>query len=334
MKILVTGSEGLIGRPLCRMLEERGDVVKHFDKATNLHHDIYDPSILRRILGNERQFDVVIHLAAMSGVEAARDNPRTAWTVNVFGTFNVLEACRRSKTPVVIASSNHIYGHGEEPVAEDGVQLQLDTYSATKHAADVMARSYAHNYNLPVAVVRNTNCFGPDSPHLDHIIEGTIKSLIDGETPVIKSNGETVKSYLYVNDVAKAYMMVADFLINESTTPEAITVNVSGDRISVLDLVKVICLIDGKGISPKILGEPNDQRDEWLDDSLIREVIGWKPEVSLDSGLKMTYEGLVERFKKPSDTPTPPEAQDARPESGEVVSQASTEDAEVDDCKS
>lgn len=288
MNILVTGSEGLIGKPLCRLLEARGDEVTPYDIIHR--RDILERRAVDKYVGKS---DAVIHLAAQSGVEAARTQAYKAWALNFTGTLNVLEACRQRGKPVVIASSNHIYGHGDAPVKEDSPQIQLDTYSATKHACDLLARSYAHNYGLRVAVMRNTNCFGPDDPHYDHIVPGTILSLLRGERPVIKSDGKRVKSYLYVDDVAEAYIAALDWLIDGGREGEAF--NVSGERVSVLDLVERICRTVGNYLEPIVIGEPNDQADEWLDDSKFREATGWEPRHTLDEALALTVEGFKAR---------------------------------------
>ncbi len=291
MKILITGSEGLIGRPLSKLLTERGDEVIPFDIVGR--RDIMERKAVSKYI---RRADAVIHLAAQSGVEQARDAGYHAWQLNVVGTLNVLDACRLHDKPVVMASSNHIYGHGDEPTKENAPQFQLDTYSATKHAADVMARSYAHNYGLRCAVVRNTNCFGPDDPHDDHIVPGSILSLLRGEPATIRSNGKQDKAYLYVDDVAEAYTAVLDWLISEKGIPGT-AFNVSADEwISVLNLVQSIYKAVGVDGSPIVEGAPNDQADEWLDDSLMRSLTGWKPRHTLEEALAKTVAGFRDRL--------------------------------------
>ncbi len=291
MKILITGSNGLIGRPLGEMFQERGDEVIPYDLV--FRRDIMERKAVFKYI---RRADAVIHLAAQSGVEQARDAGYHAWQLNVVGTLNVLDACRLHDKPVVVASSNHIYGHGSQPTTEEAPQLQLDTYSATKHAADLMARSYAYNYGLRCAVVRNTNCFGPNDPHDDHIVPGSILSLLRGGPVIIRSNGKRVKSYLYVDDVAEAYATVLDWLVSEKGIPGT-AMNVSADeRITVLDLVRHIYnAVDVEG-DPIVLGQPNDQADEWLDDGLMRRLTGWAPRHTLDEALAKTVAGFRARL--------------------------------------
>jgi CDP-glucose 4,6-dehydratase len=290
MRVLVTGSEGLIGRPLCNLLGARGDEVQRYDLALAPSQNVLYLGYFQDAIETA---DAVIHLAAQSGVEAARKSAYNAWHLNVVGTLNVLEACRQNDKPVVVASSNHIYGHGARPVSEEAIQLQLDTYSATKHAADLAARSYAHNYGLKTAIVRNTNCFGPNDPHSDHIIPGTILSLLQGEPPVIWSDGLTKKAYLYVDDVAEAYISVLDWLMGGGRFGEAF--NVSGPRVSVLELVNLVCDVMGSELKPVVLGRSSDSKDEWLDDSKVRRVTGWYPKTGLREAIRRTVAGFKAR---------------------------------------
>lgn len=244
---------------------------------------------------------VIFHLAAVSGVEASRQNPRLAWTVNVSGTGVVLDVCLSSRTAgaVVVASSNHIYGSQEHlPVKEDAQLRQLDTYSVTKIAVDYMARSYAHNYRVPTVIIRNTNCFGPGDPHRDHIVPGTLYALAEGKAPIIRSRGKTSKSYLHVLDVARAYMAAAQWECETGKIGEVF--NVSDKPISVLDFVRLMCTVCGEDEShpaqvsePVVLGQDNDQSDEWLDDSKIRTLTPWKPTITLPQAILETWKWVV-----------------------------------------
>jgi nucleoside-diphosphate-sugar epimerase len=293
--VFITGSSGLIGRPLVQMLLERGDAVYSFDKALDSHHDILEKAVLTFQITNYKP-DVIIHLAAQSGVEAARSHARASWELNVLGTLNVLEAARLGNTPVVLASSNHVYGHQDTDARTDesAPMNQLDTYSATKIAADVMGRSYWHNYGLPVVVVRNTNCYGPESPHLDHLIEGTIVAALKDEQIQMRTDGQTSKAYLYVDDVARAYMLIADQLMDDNLRGEAI--NVTGDEWKAINVVGQVLYQMGKPELMPILGPPlDDQEDEHLDDSKIR-AFGWQPDVPLERGIHEMIAAFTERY--------------------------------------
>lgn len=306
-QVLVTGCQGLIGAPLVKALLDRGANVTGYD--TNLRGLLNDYGIDRKVhlikdtIVSETRVnaaivgqDVVFHLAAISGVEQSRNSQSKAFDVNVRGTWVVLqEALNVGKVEaVVIASSNHIYGLQERyPVPESAPLRQLDTYSATKIMCDYAGQAYAHNYGLPVGIVRNTNCFSPYDPHSDHIVPGTILSLLKGEQPIIRSRGLTKKSYLLVDDVVDAYLLVAEYLASGGIKGQAF--NVADEPISVKDLVITIMRIMGIVKEPTVLGQANDQADENMDSSLIRGLLGWRPKHSLQEALYLTVEGFKKR---------------------------------------
>lgn len=293
--VLVTGSEGLMGKPLVRMLEERGAETTKLDKV--LGHDLLFPSWFASLFQHQA---VIFHLAAQSGVEAARETPWDAWNLHVMGTLNVLESIRlhspNMQTVVIVASSNHIYGpQTMYPTTEDAPLNQLDTYSASKIAVDVLTRSYWHNYGVKTAVVRNTNVYGPDDPHSDHLIPGTILSLLRGEAPVIHGNGETYKSYVHVDDMMEAYILLAEALL-EGRAGYGEAWNVSDQSgWSVGEVVDMIGNTGISAVSSIVEGEVRDQANEYLDASKIHKVTGWKPKRTLEQGLREVMDAFRAR---------------------------------------
>ena len=291
-RVLVTGGAGLMGRPLRRSLAALGAAVRDYDIVDG--QDILDLGDLQNAVAG---VDAVIHLAAMSNVEVCRKAGYAAYQNIVVGTLNVLEACRayNPQMPVVVASSNHVYGEQKTlPVSENAPLNQLDTYSAAKIAADYLARSYAHNYGVNVVIMRSTNCFGPNDPHSGHIVPSTITAVLNGKAPVIKSNGFTKKSYLYVDDVIDAYIAAAEW-VGSGPYRQGTVFNVSDTPVSVLDLVHTILKVMGATVKPEVLGIPNDQHDEDLNDSFIRKATGWKPKHTLQEAIALTVAGFKER---------------------------------------
>jgi CDP-glucose 4,6-dehydratase len=286
-KVFVTGSEGLMGQPLCEKLMRAGAQVFRFDMVSG--NDIRKLSAVRHAMAG---YDTCIHLAAISGVEESRKKGHIAWQVNVEGTWNVLQAASEwGLQATVIASSNHVYGKQVEyPVPETAQMNQLDTYSASKICADYIARAYAHNYGLPVAIMRNTNCFGPRDMHSDHIVPGTIDAIMKGKSPVIRSTGKTKKGYLYVDDVVDAYLLVATEL-HRGNVPHGEAYNVGTHPITTEHLVELIWELMGSGSRAQtdIRNQSNDQEDEYLDSQKIR-ALGWRPQYRLEEGLRRTIE--------------------------------------------
>ena len=291
MKIFVTGSEGLIGKAFCRMSDD--EQVTRFDKALDAKMDILNiDSIDKAIIASEP--DLIVHLAAQSGVEEARADASAAWRLNLLGTLNVLDVAMLYKVPVLAASSNHVYGTQDTyPTPESSPMNQLDTYSATKIACDVLVRSYWHNYGLPTAVIRNTNCYGPASPHIHHIVETAILHAMDGRDLQLRTDGTIKKGYLYVDDAANAYRVVGKALVNGDVSGQAF--NASTDSISAMELARKIYKMMGNSTNSVWAGPPfYDQMDEYLDSYKLHG-LGWKPIYTLEEGLKLTIEGFKTR---------------------------------------
>jgi UDP-glucose 4-epimerase len=307
-KIVVTGGSGLIGRPLIRMLLASGAQVINLDKR-GIHNDdgITGNDNYTYTDGNAESVQhvrhvatgaaAIIHLGAISGVLRSMELAMAAWTVNFGGTLAVCEAARHSRTRVVLASTNHVYGNQDgKKTDEQSPMLRLDTYSASKIAADYCVRSYAFQYGVPAVVMRNTNCYGEDDPHTDHIIPGTIKAFVEGKAPVIKSDGMVKKGYLHVDDVARAYMAATKYCIEEN--PKGEVFNITTDEpISTRDLVYKIRDLMGAHEVPEIMGKRReDDADENLDDTKARTVLGWKPQVSLREGLVRVIDKFEVRY--------------------------------------
>lgn len=297
-KVIVTGSEGLIGKPLMKMLWESGAERLTFDLATNKADDILS---FDRFLSGVRAFQpsVIIHLAAMSHVGECRKVPYKTFRVLAQGTVNVLEAARLygKADAVLTASSNHIYGEQSffRPSREGANLRALDAYSVSKICADYMTRSYGKVYKVPTVAIRNTNCYGPDDPHGDHIVPTIVTALLKKEQIKLRGDGRTRKGYLYVDDVARAYIVAAQAIV-EGRIPRGEAYNVTDKEVTVLDLVETAGRV--LGIKPKVeLGQGDGiQHDEDLDDALFRKVTGWKPQFTLEQGLRKTIAGFASRL--------------------------------------
>ena len=309
-RVLVTGCSGLIGGYMAKTLLELNADVVGFDRTAAgvlTEHGIFGqfPIAVGDMLGDVGKMedsmtgaDVVIHLAADSGVESSRRGGKEAFESNVLGTLNVLEsATRKGVGSVVIASSNHVYGKQEQHPTPETAQLnQLDTYSASKICADYISRAYAHNYGTPTAIVRSTNCYGPIDPHYDHIIPATIMSLINGVSPVIKGTGDTVKSYIHVQDTVDAYLAIAEWVMTEGRKGEVFNVADPDSRRSVAHIVGEISQVMGADhLEPEVMHEQNDQNDEHLGIDKIRKYVGWEPAHTLLSGLTETADYLKKK---------------------------------------
>ncbi|MGI0483668.1 NAD-dependent epimerase/dehydratase family protein, partial [Geminocystis sp. CENA526] len=227
---LITGATGLVGGWLVKYLIKAGaDVVclvrdwipqslliQSGDLATVkiVRGNITDQLLIERILG-EYEIDTVIHLAAQTIVGIANRNPLSTFESNIAGTWRLLEACRLSPKvkQIVVASSDKAYGDQLIlPYNEDTPLQGKHPYDVSKSCADLITQTYAHTYNLPVVIARCGNFYGGGDLNWNRIIPGTIRSILKGENPIIRSNGQYIRDYLYVEDGANAYMLLAQKL--------------------------------------------------------------------------------------------------------------------------
>jgi len=305
--VLVTGATGLVGSWLTRRLHEAGaDVVclvRDWVPRSELvrggaiqcvnvvRGDVRDRDLLERTLG-EYEVDTVIHLAAQTIVGIANRNPISTFESNVQGTWNLLEACRRSPAvkSIVVASSDKAYGDQEElPYDEDTPLEGRHPYDVSKSCADLITQAYAKSYGLPVAVTRCGNFYGGGDLNWNRIVPGTIRSVVRGERPVIRSDGQYVRDYFYVEDGAAAYMLLAEQL---SARPElrGLAFNFSNEiQVTVLDLVKRILDCMKSPLQPDVRNEAsNEIRHQYLSAERARRMLQWSPLFALDEGLQRT----------------------------------------------
>ena len=305
----ITGATGLIGGWLTKKLYEAGaDVVclirddvpqselvrtNLINKVKVVRGDICDRDLMERIMG-EYEVDTVMHLAAQAIVGIANRNPVTTFEANIQGTWSVLEACRRSPKvkQIVLASSDKAYGDQEILPYYENTPLQgIHPYDVSKSCADLIAHSYAHSYGLPVVITRCGNFYGGGDLNWNRIVPGTIRSIINGKKPVIRSDGKFVRDYLYVEDGAAAYMLLAEKLANNpSLKGEAF--NVSNQQpVTVIDLVNKILLAMNSPLLPEIKNEvSNEIREQYLDASKVNTMLNWKPQFDLDTGIQKTIQ--------------------------------------------
>ena len=307
--VLVTGATGLLGSWLVDALLEREALVvclvrdlvpmSRFaleglqDRVIVAFGDVRDQATLERVLG-EREIRTVFHLAAQTIVTIANRNPVSTFETNVAGTWALLEACRRSPlvSEIVVASSDKAYGDQEVlPYSEDTPLQGRHPYDASKSCADLVAQSYATTWGLPVTVTRCGNFYGGGDLNFNRVVPGTIRDVLAGRPPVIRSDGSYVRDYLYVEDGAAAYLTVAEALAaDRGLAGRAFNFSLE-EPLTVLEMVERILAVMGSDLRPEIRNEvSNEIRAQYLDSSRARTELGWRPIVGLDEGLRRTVE--------------------------------------------
>lgn len=311
----VTGGTGLVGSWLVKYLLESGaDVVclvrdwvprselartGRIEQVKIARGDVRDRETLERVLG-EYEIETVIHLAAQTIVTIANRNPISTFETNIAGTWNLLEACRRSPKvrQIVVASSDKAYGDQEIlPYSEDTPLQGRHPYDVSKSAADLIAHAYAVSYGLPVAITRCGNFYGGGDLNWNRIIPGTIRSILRGQPPVIRSDGEYIRDYFYVEDGALAYMRLAEQL---ASRPElkGQAFNFSNEiQVTTREIVNRIRALMKSDLAPEIRNEAsNEIRHQYLSAEKARKELQWKPLFTLDEGLQKTidwYKGFL-----------------------------------------
>jgi CDP-glucose 4,6-dehydratase len=269
--------------------------------------DLTDYSLLLRVL-DDHEVESVFHLAAQAIVGTANRAPLDTWDSNVRGTYTLLEACRAHQAEggrierIVVASSDKAYGdHDELPYREDFPLRPRYPYDVSKACADMIARSYAVSYDLPVAVTRLANVYGPGDLSWSRLIPDTARALARGERPVIRSDGTPERDYLYVEDAVDAYLAVAASLDRPELRGRAWNAG-GGTPVRVLDLVRKLIEVSGRDVEPEIRGEGTPHGEigrQYLDSTAIREELGWEPRWDLARGLPPTW-AWYERELRPT----------------------------------
>lgn len=307
--VLVTGCTGFLGGWLTAELVRRQanviglvrDVVPHapfflqgiVNDVTVVRGSIEDYEVVERTI-NEHEVDTVIHLAAQAIVGVANRNPLSTFETNIKGTWTLLEACRQNAqvSRIVVASSDKAYGsHTHLPYKEDFALQGRHPYDVSKSCTDLIALMYHHTYGTPVCVTRCGNIFGPGDVNYSRIVPGTMRSVLNGERPIIRSDGSPIRDYVFVDDIVDAYLLLAEHMDDPSILGRAFNIAV-GEPVSVLELTQLILKTAGRtDLEPVILNEAKGEIvHQYLSSELATEVLGWRPGAPLEERLHETYE--------------------------------------------
>lgn len=317
-RVLVTGCTGLLGSWMTDWLVRAGaDVVglvrdsvptSNFhrlglaSRVTTVRGALEDFPLIERVI-NEHEISVVFHLGAQTIVGIANENPRSTFSANIEGTWNILEAARRSSRvkAIILASSDKAYGtHAELPYRETAPLIGRHPYDVSKSCADLIAQAYFESYRLPVSITRCGNFYGGGDLNFNRIVPGTIRSLVDGERPIIRSDGTLIRDYFYIHDAVNAYAMLAERLLEGETAGEAY--NFSNEiQMTVRELVSLICELFGGPVGePIVLNEaPNEIPHQYLSAEKARTQLGWTPKYTIREGMVETIAWYRDYLARP-----------------------------------
>ena len=279
--VFVTGGTGFLGSYLVKQLVNYGAnvtiLVRDYIPQSNIYigeeHNkvnvvngvLEDYSVIERILG-EYEIDTIFHLAAQAIVGVANRNPLGTFKSNIEGTWNILEAARRSPLikQVIVASSDKAYGDQEKLPYDENMPLQgKHPYDVSKSCTDLISQTYFETYKLPVCITRCGNLYGGGDLNFNRIIPQSIQSILNGEAPVIRSD--------FSNEI----------------------------QLTVLELTDKILKVMGSNLKPIILNQgSNEIKHQYLSAQKARDLLGWKPEYTIDEGLSKTVDWYKNFFKK------------------------------------
>jgi len=317
-RVLVTGATGVVGSWLTRRLVDDGAYVVVLVRDMDPQSELLRSGTLERVavvngeLENaatvdraviEHDIDTIVHLGAQTIVGAAFRSPAATFASNITGTVNVLESARVHSSlvrAVVIASSDKAYGTADRlPYTEEMPLQGRGPYDVSKSCADLLATYYSETYGVPALIARCGNIYGGGDLNWSRIVPGTIRSLLTGEQPILRSDGTFRRDYIHVDDVVTAYMLLAEQGHDGNHHGQAF--NFSDESpLTVRDIYDRVCQATvGHEVEPRVLDQAQHEiRDQWLSSSKARERLGWSVQVSVTDGLNRTvawYRALLER---------------------------------------
>ena len=313
-KVLVTGSSGFIGSHLTEKLVEMGCEVKAFVKY-NFQNDwgwlehsevkddleIYTGDIrdYDAVYDAAKDVDVIFHLAALIGIPYSYISPLAYIKTNVEGTYNVLQSARQHNLDrVIVTSTSETYGSAQYvPIDEEHPMVGQSPYSASKIGADQLAISYHRSFGMPVTIARPFNTYGPRQS-ARAIIPTIITQILNGQKEIKLGNLSPTRDFNYVKDTANGFIALAE---SKETIGEITNIG-SNFEISMRDTVDLIVKLTGEDV--KIVTDQKRVRPDksevdrlYCDNTKIKELTSWKPEYSLEEGLKETIDWFADNMK-------------------------------------
>jgi CDP-glucose 4,6-dehydratase len=313
--VYVTGGTGLLGSWLVQRLVARGANVVclvrdstprsllvrsgMMSRVTAVQGAVEDYELQLRVI-NEHEVRSVFHLAAQTIVPISNRSPLSTFDANIKGTWCVLEAARIAGgvSEVIVASSDKAYGEQEKLPYNENTPLQgTHPYDVSKSCADLIAQAYHITYGLPVCVTRCGNMYGGGDLNWNRLIPGTIRSLYFNESPLIRSDGTLQRDYVYVEDIADAYLLLAENMTRPDVVGQAFNFGVNRPY-SVLEVVEALGeVMDRGGVRPTVLSEAGPDAEipvQYLDSTKAERVLGWQPKFGFRDGLRRTAEWYAE----------------------------------------
>lgn len=307
-RVFVTGATGMVGAWLVKQMLAQGAYVVALVRDADPQSELFRSEVIKKVnvvygaledfwalerAINEHEVDTVFHLGAQTIVGTARRFPLPTFETNVRGTYNLLEACRLHKSfvkRIVVASSDKAYGDQIQlPYTEETSLQGRYPYDVSKSCSDLIAQSYFYTYALPIGIARCGNIYGGGDLNWSRVVPGTIRSILRGERPVIRSDGSFIRDYIYVKDAVQAYARLAEHLTDEAVQGQGFNFSV-GKPLTVIDIVGMIQrLMHAEHLQPIIQNAAKGEIiSQYLSSEKALRLLEWEPSCGLDKGLEET----------------------------------------------
>jgi CDP-glucose 4,6-dehydratase len=301
--ILVTGGAGFIGSHVVDALIQKNHKVIVMDDLSSGKKENINPKAkfykadvrnqkISEIFEKENP-QIVFHFAAQPLVDQAYKNPFEAIEINVMGTVNILEICRKrgNLEAIVIVSSDKAYGKSKDLPYKEHSPLKGDhPYDVSKSAADLIAQTYFSTYNLPVIITRFSNVYGPGDFNFSRIIPGVIESIIKNKEFLIRSDGKMIREYTYVKDIADGCIKLIEN--REKILGQAFNFG-SKNIFNVIDVINKIDRALSTKTDYKVLNvSKNEIPEQYLDWTKAKETLNWQPQTTFEDGIRETFDWI------------------------------------------
>ncbi len=292
-KVLITGISGFIGSNLARRLRSKGysvfGVSRSFSEDKNIIQlDVLEFEQLNTFI-KKRRIDICIHLAGESIVEKGQSDPYATFKINTLGTLNVLESARKNNLDkVIIASTSHVYGRNRVPYYEGYMPRPSRPYETSKACVDLIAQSYAENFDLPVLIPRFVNIYGPEDTNYTRLIPKTIRSVLRNISPEMWG-GNAVRDFLYIDDAIDAFEALINVDIKKVGNNRIFNFG-TGNLMSVKELVASIIRLSGSGLKVRRIDAMREAeiKSQYVAVTKAKKLLQWQAITPLGIGLQKT----------------------------------------------
>jgi len=317
MKILITGADGFIGSHLTEMLVAQGHEIKALSQYNSFNNwgwleDIDCKSIIEVLTGDIRDphyckhitkdVDVIFHLAALIAIPYSYIAPDSYVDTNIKGTLNICQAARENgNIRVIHVSTSEVYGTAQYvPIDEEHPMQAQSPYSATKIAADAMAMSFYNAFNLPLTIARPFNTYGPRQS-ARAVIPTIITQIANGAKEIKLGDITPTRDFNYVDDTCRGFIALAEC---DESIGQAVNIG-SNSEISIGDTLNIIKELMGSDVQfildkERLRPSKSEVFRLWCDNSKIKKLTGFKPQVDIKEGLQRTIDWITqsENLKK------------------------------------